>query len=288
MYPHRLAVLCLGTFAALSLIAAGCKKASVGSGAPAVSLPSKSEEPPGPSLDETPLAAARQASVNNLHRPNKDVLAKEKLKSISNLAQIGIALHNYETAHRAFPSPGLPKGMKAPDDLVTPHSWRVAILPFIGQQNLWKQIPDEGKGPLPRAVSDTVVNLYLSPFNKEPYRPLSYYRVFVGNGAAFEWGRQLRMAHFTDGLSNTILAVESSAPVDWTSLDDFEYDPKKPLPKLGIFEGGFHALMGDGAVLWIPSDTDEATIRAMITRNGRENFKHPGMVVKPGFIAKKE
>jgi hypothetical protein len=67
------------------------------------------------------------------------------------------------------------------------------------------------------------------------------------------------------------MVVESAEPIAWSSLDDFNYDPKKPLPKLGISPGGFYAGMADGSVKWIPSSTDEKVFRAMITRSGGEN-----------------
>lgn len=202
--------------------------------------------------------------------------AAAKSRSSNNLKQIAIAMLNHEAAFAKFPSPGVPKGVTADKGISSPHSWRVAILPFVEQEAAWRLIPNNGQGAIPKQVSDLVIKLYLSPLAKDP-KPHTNYRVFVGNGAAFEWGKGLKVADFTDGLSNTILAVESADPIDWTSIDDFQYDPKKPLPKLGgIFEGGFHVVMCDGNVIWIPADTPEATIRAMITRAGGEVFEFPG------------
>jgi hypothetical protein len=201
--------------------------------------------------------------------------AAAKLRSSNNLKQIAIAILNHEAAYAKFPSPGVPKGVTADKGISSPHSWRVAILPFIEQEAAWKLIPNNGQGAIPKQVSDLVIKVYLSPLAKDP-KPHTNYRVFVGNGAAFEWGKSLKIADFTDGLSNTILAVECADPIDWTSIDDFHYDPKKPLPKLGgVFEGGFHAVMADGAVKWVPASTPEATIRAMITRNGGEIVQLP-------------
>ena len=201
-------------------------------------------------------------------------LAAARVQSSNNLKQLGLALHFYHESMGRFPSPGLLKDMKAPMGLSSPHSWRVSILPYIEQDNLFRLIPQNGMAPLPSQVTETVIKTYLSPISKES-KPFANYRVFVGNGAAFEWGKEIRMAEFTDGMSNTILAVDCADPISWSISDDFQYDPKKPLPKLGIFPGGFHALMGDGSVRWIPASTPEATIRAMITRNGNETFELP-------------
>ena len=84
-------------------------------------------------------------------------------------------------------------------------------------------------------------------------------------------------ARITDGTSNTILVVETADTVPWTKPDDFHYDPKKPLPKLGEpSRDGFYALMADGSVRYIPKNTDEKIVRAMITRAGNETFQLPG------------
>jgi hypothetical protein len=112
---------------------------------------------------------------------------------------------------------------------------------------------------------------------------LARYQVFVGPGTAFERDG-LTFEDFPDGLANTILVVEGGEPVPWSKPAELAYDPAKPLPALGglytkpvHFLGyevrrkpGFNALFADGTVRFIPSDTDETIIRALITRNGGE------------------
>ena len=44
----------------------------------------------------------------------------------------------------------------------------------------------------------------------------------------------------------------------------------------GVLRGGFYALMADGSVRYIPKNTDEKIVRAMITRAGNETFQLPG------------
>lgn len=209
--------------------------------------------------------------------------AEAKKKSIDNLADIYLALHNHMSANNGdrLPSPGLPKGMKSKDpERTLPYSWRFAVLPFIERVDLYQQVDFGKKGPLPDEVRNAFISTYQNPLSNEKNNRTNY-RVFVGNGAAFEWGRSMSdRGDFPDGMANTILVVESAEPIEWASLEDFEYDPNKPLPKLGIFPDGFHALMGNGAVRWIPAGTDEKLIRAMITRNGGEKIELPGTVVR--------
>ncbi len=200
-----------------------------------------------------------------------------KRQSINNLRQMALAMHNHHDAYQSFPTPGLARGAKAPPGFYPPHSWRVQILPFIEQQALFNQIPMGGVGPLPDALPKTVVKVYENPRGAEGYELTDTpYRVFVGNGAAFEFGQRIKMTDFTDGTSNTILIVEAAEPVNWAGTDELNYDPNRPLPRLGIFPGGFHAAMADGAVRWIPATTDQKTIRLMITRNDGVPFEMPG------------
>jgi len=64
---------------------------------------------------------------------------------------------------------------------------------------------------------------------------------------------------------------EAAEGVEWSKPDDFEYGPDKPLPKLGRLSAtGFWIAMGDGSVRFVKNTIAEATLRALITRNGGE------------------
>jgi len=85
------------------------------------------------------------------------------------------------------------------------------------------------------------------------------------NGASFR--------DIIDGTSNTLMIVEAKRDIAWSKPDDIPYDPKKPIPELGgYFEGGFHAALCDGSVHFLATNIAEATLRAMISRNGREEI----------------
>lgn len=101
----------------------------------------------------------------------------------------------------------------------------------------------------------------------------THYRVFVGNGAAFDkpipFVRGVTFSQFTDGTSNTILVVEAGVGVPWTKPDELDFDPKAPLPTLGgRFRAGFQAAMADDSVHWVGRNVSEQTLRAAITRAG--------------------
>jgi hypothetical protein len=101
---------------------------------------------------------------------------------------------------------------------------------------------------------------------------LTSYRGISGPGASFEAGKKLKFTDFTDGLSNTIMVIETDELVPWAKPGDFPFDPKKPLPKI-VAPGNravFQALFGDGSVRALKVTTSEKTLKALFTRNGGE------------------
>src|SRR5438132_572840 len=103
-----------------------------------------------------------------------------------------------------------------------------------------------------------------------PYH--TFFRVFVGKGAAFEGRQGLRYPEdFADGTSKTILVVDAAEPVPWTKPDELVYSPDQPLPKVGgLYPDVFYVALADGSVRAVSKKVSEATLRAAITRNGRD------------------
>lgn len=74
---------------------------------------------------------------------------------------------------------------------------------------------------------------------------------------------------FPDGLADTFLVVATGKPVPWTKPEDLPYAPDQPLPDLrGVFRDGFWACTANQTRRWVRNETSEATLRALITRNG--------------------
>ncbi|MFL5240969.1 MAG: DUF1559 domain-containing protein [Gemmataceae bacterium] len=166
-------------------------------------------------------------------------------------------------------------------------SWRVAILPFIGEEDLYREfnLDEPWDSRNNRPLVSRMPKVFAHP-RAEPAKTgagLTYYCAFVGPGTAFDpsaaprggrpGNRQVgtRLVDFTDGLEKTLLIVEAADPVEWTRPDDLPYAPNRPLPKLGnLFRDGFHLLTADGEVHFVRQEADEAALRALITRNGGE------------------
>src|SRR5436190_1199184 len=62
--------------------------------------------------------------------------ASNRSQCLNSLKQIGIGLHNYNSAHGTFPQAGDEKGGTSASNSL---SWHVFLLPHIEQDNLYKQ-----------------------------------------------------------------------------------------------------------------------------------------------------
>jgi hypothetical protein len=185
---------------------------------------------------------------------------------------MAVAMYNYSSANGSLPPPAVYDKQGRP--LL---SWRVLILSYIEQDDLFKQFRLDQPWDSPH-------NLNLLPKMPRTYAPFdgrptpepysTYYQVFVGKGAAFEGPRGTRLEEdFPDGTSNTFLIVEAGEAVPWTKPVDLPYDAKKPLPRLGgVFKKSFQAALADGSVRGVSRDTSKETIRAAITRNGGDEL----------------
>jgi hypothetical protein len=153
-------------------------------------------------------------------------------------------------------------------------SWRVALLPYLGEQNLYSRfkLKEPWDSPNNRPLLALMPRVYRMPEDPNPTTDQTYYQVFVGNGAAFEQQRSLRFPFdFPDGTSNTIMLVEADTSVPWTKPDDIPFDPNGPLPPLGKHHSGaFLAAMMDGSVRPVPRNVSPTTLKAAITRNGND------------------
>jgi hypothetical protein len=150
------------------------------------------------------------------------------------------------------------------------YSWRVALLPYLGCNDLYKQfkLDEPWDGEHNRKLLDRMPAVYaLDPAEKGSS---TVFQVFVGPGAPFRGEyRPHYPASFTDGTSNTILVVTAGAAVTWTKPEDCPYDAEKPLLRLGgHFAGGFYVGMADGSVRLVSKRVSEKTIRAAITPAG--------------------
>ena len=190
-------------------------------------------------------------------------------QSSNNLKQLALSWHNYLDVNKTFPSAIMSKDGKP---LL---SWRVAILPYIEQDNLYKQfkLDEPWDSEHNKALIEKMPAVYLSPAQKVGGGKTTYLAPTGMVDKAHIGILGARIQDVTDGTSNTIMIVESNddAAVVWTKPDDLAVDSKDPFKGLlGHYEKGFQAAFADGSVMFLSRTLDSKNLLGLFTRDGGE------------------
>lgn len=206
--------------------------------------------------------------------------AARRAQTMNNMKQVLLAMHNYHDAHGRFPSQAICDAQGKP--LL---SWRVALLPYFGAQNLYDEfrLDEPWDSPHNRPLVDRMPTVWADP-SADPAANragLTTLQVITGTGTPFatpEEGPGFR--DILDGSSKTlaILRVMPNKAVPWTKPEDHPFDPDEPLagfgqpdPRSGGVLGGFF----DGSVRGLPLDIDAELFRAYVTPAGGETIEVP-------------
>lgn len=207
------------------------------------------------------------AAVPELMNLIKDVQPAARALSSNNLKQICLALHNYADTYGRFPT-----NIKGKDgkDLL---SWRVAILPYIEQEKLYRQfkMDEPWDSENNKKLISQMPKTYRSPKQKADLKDRTTYLAPLGKGLMWDDPKGVRFQDIADGTSNTIIVVESDddAAAVWTKPDDIVIDMKNPTKGLlGHYDAGFLVAMADGSVRLV--DKNYSSIWFMFTKAGGE------------------
>jgi len=197
-------------------------------------------------------------------------LTAKRRQSVNNLKQFGLAMHNYVDTSKSFPPAA--KSDKNGKPLL---SWRVLILPYLEQGELFSQfhLDEAWDSAHNKALIGKMPAIYRSPLSKLADKTRTNFLLPVGPTAAFDGPKCVELKDIRDGTSNTIMILEAddAHAVVWTKPDDLPFDPKDPLKGLGnLMEGGFHAAFMDGSVRFISKTIPPELLKALITPNGGE------------------
>ena len=159
-------------------------------------------------------------------------------------------------------------------------SWRVHVLPYIEQNQLYEQfhLDEPWDSEHNRKLIAAMPAIYKSPTGDTIEPGKTAYLLPRGKGTLFERTRGPTFADITDGTSNTIMTVEAAPDraVIWTRPDDLSYDPEQPLAGLsGLHKNVFLAGFADGSVQGISDKVDAKLLKAMFTRQGGEAVRRP-------------
>jgi hypothetical protein len=241
-----------------------------GGGAPAITPPNIPRAPIAPRPENNVAGGA-------LNRPPKiggsnAVEAGRKMQSFNNLRQIGLALLNAENTDRHFPPPAICDAAGQP--LL---SWRVAILPYLGEEKLYKDfdLTQPWDSPKNKRLLIRMPTVYHVPGTKVHGIGKTAYLAPIGQNAAFFGTQGRKPADFKGGLSRTIVLVEAAPDraVPWTKPDDLTINDASPTDGLfGLYGDGCAALFGDGHTQLLRADTQADLVRDAFSLNGGKSL----------------
>ncbi len=191
--------------------------------------------------------------------------AARRTQDKNSLKMIGLAMHNSHDVNEKFPA------RASYDESGNPLlSWRVHLLPFLDQNELYEQFhldePWDSEHNL--TLVQRIPEVYQSKSFNDPEKTV--FLTADGVGTMMDGTEGTSIRDVTDGTSNTILVMEVNPEnaVIWTKPEDLPFDPENPAAGLGeIRPQGFQAVFTDGSVRIIPISIADKILRNLIIRN---------------------
>jgi thiol-disulfide isomerase/thioredoxin len=216
------------------------------------------------------VAALRQS------RPGLFIVRADVSAGQKKLREIGVALHKYRARQGHFP----PAALTGPDG-ETRHSWRVAILPELGQKALYEQYRRDQ--PWDSAANQKVLrqmpDVYRAPGAPADIDNAAYFAI-TGPTTLFPGPEGFPSGGIGDRIRGTIMVVEDKRNVPWTKPDDIPYDDDRPVPNLGsLHEHGFNALTAGGEPMFVvfydppKSEAWDESLRVSLSTSGDQIWK---------------
>ena len=205
----------------------------------------------------------------------KALAESRRTECAERLTRLGKAFADYHEAHGKLPAPAITSAEG--NSLL---SWRVAVLPYLGDQSLYNQFHrDEAwNSPHNLKLLAEMPKEFACPAGPARRSGLTGYQIIVGPesdetsvNTPFERTRGYDFRSFTDGTSNTILVLETHSLVPWTKPEELQWLPSEPAPAIASFhQNGANALLADGRVRFFTRTIDARTLISILTINGGE------------------
>ncbi|WP_254506765.1 DUF1559 family PulG-like putative transporter [Anatilimnocola floriformis] len=190
-------------------------------------------------------------------------ISAQQTKSLNNLKQIALALHNYHDTYNS-----LPPAVVTDTDGQPLYSGRVLLLPFLDQNAVYQAF-DKNKAwdsPENQAITATIIKTFQDPAHPGgPAAPRSDYVFVTGTGTIFEGSKTTNFASITDGTSNTIMVIQTATgPQNWAEPVDWNADS-------GVLPPGNHpqvvlTAFADGSVRAIRTHLMQMALQQLMQR----------------------
>ena len=184
----------------------------------------------------------------------------ERTQQLNGLKQIALAMHNFHDVNNTFPASdghGDNKGNL---------SWRVHLLPYLEQAELYNEFnldepwDSEHNKQLIEKMPDAFKTAGVEDGGKTSYH------LFKGEGTPFGGEEAPGMRDFTDGTSNTLMAVIAGADKAdiWTKPGGLEIDVEDPAASLGDIGNRFAVAFADGSARFLPGEIEPSELLHLI------------------------
>lgn len=211
--------------------------------------------------------------AKNMKAEEERRIAQQRNQSQSNLKQLATAMHGFNEMYGQLPHTAS-DGKNGRGEL----SWRVALLPFLGEHQLYSEfkLNERWNSQHNSALLPRMPNIYRSPRNPPVQAGHTFCQVFVGAGPFGQANAPKLPVTFVDGADKTFLIVEAGNSVPWTQPSDIQCFAGVTPPLNSPFPDGFNAVLADGSTRFIrrPLYSDQL-IRSLITPAGREAIQWP-------------
>jgi beta-lactamase regulating signal transducer with metallopeptidase domain len=213
-----------------------------------------------------------EATKALIDRNREELQARDKADEqahIEKLGRLAKALNAYHDEHGHYP----PAAVVGPDGK-TVHSWRVELLPYLGEQELFEsyRLDEPWDGEHNKPLVEKTPSIYATSFWSD--KGDADYFVVTGEGTLFDADQPGRRESVADAPGETILLLQSRQKVAWTKPVDIEttadHDSVRPFRGHGK---GFYAAFADGTVKFVSKATSAASVRAMFTKAGGDEVK---------------
>ena len=204
--------------------------------------------------------------------------ARSSANCSTQLSRIAAAIRQYQAVYGVYPPAYI-----AGADGKPMHSWRVLILPQLGESSLYSRYQfeepwDSQNNMMVARQMPAVYACDTDTLARDQHE--TSYLVPVGGKTMFPKGKSRTLPEIKDGTNNTLLVVESHGTgVLWTEPTDLPVSnlrfgsSKKsgggPTLSSG-HEDGVHIVTVDGEVFLVPTDTPAEVMTALSTVAGQE------------------
>ncbi|WP_158222554.1 DUF1559 domain-containing protein [Rhodopirellula sp. MGV] len=209
--------------------------------------------------------------IAELHqRATKNARQSQRL---NDFRQAMLGFHNFHATYNRLPPQAIvdDKGKRL-------LSWRVALLPYIGETELWSRfhLDEPWDGPNNKPLISEMPKVYAGQLPVEDGKT-TMVAPLTPDTAMGRAGESTAFKNILDGLSNTIGIVDATPDnaVVWSKPEDLTVD-KQNWRKLIVADGQnrFIATMWDGSVRNLSATLDTDVFFDLLTIDGKEDYDH--------------